>query len=76
MTDRITGFTVVLDEPLRDDESAIANLLNAIGLLRGVAAVKPVVGELAPEHIAELRTRAHLATQIYAAVDGVLHQRD
>lgn len=53
MTDRHTGYVVILDQNMRQDDSA--DLITAISLMRGVADVKPIVSEPAAERLAVQR---------------------
>ena len=41
MTDRYYAYTVILEEPLRDDDAE--GITNAIGMIKGVAEVTPLV---------------------------------
>jgi hypothetical protein len=52
MTDRHSGYIVVLEQDIREDDAQAT--INAIRMLRNVSTVEPIVGR--PEiHIAEAR---------------------
>lgn len=55
MTDRIKGFVVVLDQDIREDD--VQPLIDAIGLLRHVTAVKPLVAGIEDSMIRMRTTR-------------------
>lgn len=62
MTDRIKGFTVVLEEPLRDDDAEA--IINAIRMVKGVMEVTPHI-QTADDYYAEARARAKFRRKIY-----------
>lgn len=69
MTDRHAGYLVVLAEDVREDDAE--PVLNALRMVRGVAAVTPV--EASHElQIAQLRTRRGLAAKLHAAIEDAL----
>lgn len=53
MTDRHSGYVVVLDHDMREDDAEA--ILNAIRMIKGVATVEPVVSSLLDGQIAEGR---------------------
>ena len=61
MTDRLRGFTVVLESDIREDDAE--PILQAIAQLRGVVAVEPVVAG-PDDRFAELRVKRELAKVI------------
>jgi hypothetical protein len=61
MTDRIEGFSVVLDQRVRDDDAE--GLRAAIAQLRGVATVSPVVST-GEAYFAEVRTRGEIVSRL------------
>jgi len=61
MTDRIEGFTVVLDQRLREDDAE--GLRAAIAQLRGVATVRPVVST-SEAYFGEMRTRTEIVSRL------------
>jgi hypothetical protein len=57
MTDRHSGYIVTLTEDVREDDAE--TILIAIGMVRGVLSVEPVVAEsLLSQHIANQRRDA------------------
>ena len=54
MTDRHSGYLVVLADDIREDD-AEEGVLNAIRMIRGVASVKPVTAEPGAQAIAAAR---------------------
>lgn len=66
MTDRHAGYIVVLDRDMREDDAQ--DLIKAISLLRGVAAVTPHIAspDLA---IATLRAHRVIEAKLYAALE-------
>lgn len=68
MTDRWSGLVVVLAEDIRDDEAA--PLMQAIGQLRGVMNVLPVVSRPGLELVVKQRIREKLEARIHAALWG------
>lgn len=68
MTDRVAGFTVTLDDDIREDDAEI--IAGAIRVLRRVVSVEPVAADAAL-HIAERRARAAITGKVLHA----LHER-
>jgi hypothetical protein len=54
MTDRHSGYVVVLAADVREDD-AEEGVLNAIRMIRGVAGVEPVLADFGPQAIASMR---------------------
>lgn len=53
MTDRYAGFTVVLQEDIREDDAEF--LLTALRMLKGVLEVRPIDSEFPNGMISEIR---------------------
>jgi hypothetical protein len=64
VTDRIQGFTVILDEDLRIDDMEVLHLKNAIAQLRGVLSVRELLADGITEATAEARVRADLGAKL------------
>jgi len=62
MTDRIKGFTIVLDKNYRDDD--VETIKNAIEMIRGVSSVEPVVANM-DDFIVEQRVKSELRAKFY-----------
>lgn len=68
MTDRLNGFTVVLIKPTRDDDAEV--IRQAIGALRGVASVAPVVQD--PEsYTVRIQEQMRMRSAILEAITGM-----
>lgn len=63
MSDRTTGFVVVLDHALRDDDAKAT--LSAIRHIRGVLAVKKIDPSIMHEEIGAERVRVEVANQLF-----------
>lgn len=61
MTDRINGFTVILQYDIRDDDAQAT--INAIRQIKGVADVVPNVVTPA-DHIAVMQTKVEIAKKL------------
>ncbi len=68
MTDRIKGFTVVLDKDYRDDE--VDQIANAIRMIVGVKAVKNHIAN-SNDWMNRERIRREIVTKIYEALEGL-----
>lgn len=66
MTDRVSGFTVVLDHDIRDDD--IEPVLNAIRMVKGVIAVEAIVADSFAEHVATARRDRMWETGLYRLI--------
>lgn len=65
MTDRVYGFTVILEKDMRDDE--IQHITDAIRMIRGVLDVKNNVS--GPDNwCAQERAKAELAKKLWEAL--------
>lgn len=53
MTDRHSGYVVTLAEDIREDDAQA--VIAALGMVRGVLSVEPVVADLMPALIAKVR---------------------
>lgn len=67
MTDRIQGFTVVMDNTYREDD--IEPLREAMLCMRGVVKVVPIVAD-PHSYIAASRARAELKAKVLAALEA------
>lgn len=71
MTDRINGFTVILEEDLREDD--FQYVMEAVEMIKGVAEVRPNIVEKGS--FAKLQTKHEIRTKVHKALfgaDGVL----
>lgn len=75
MTDRIQGFTVVLEKDMREDD--VQSLVDAVRCLRGVAHVEKSVSTSA-EWIAQQRERTRVAGLLneFISVELFGHRRE
>ena len=62
MSDRIAGYTVVLEKDTRDGDAHA--ITDAIRMVKGVQSVEPHVADIGL-HIAETRARREIAQQLY-----------
>ena len=53
MTDRHSGYVVVLNRDIREDDAEA--VINAIRMVKGVLSVEPVEGDVSGKLIAEMR---------------------
>ena len=67
MTDRYHSLTVVLQKDIREDDAPA--IMNAIGMIRGVAAVDGCVANVTT-HMAEERARRDLAEKVLSVLRG------
>ena len=65
MTTRHAGYIVVLEEDIREDDAA--SIVAAINALRGVQAVKPVIGGY-EQQIADERARVKLGQRLWEVI--------
>lgn len=68
MTDRIKTLTVLLNEPMRDDD--VEALVNAILMMRNVKAVNTHV-HTGADQLAEIHVKFDLRGKVLSAVDAV-----
>lgn len=66
MSNRITALQVVLDEPMREDDAQA--VIEAIRLMRGVVAVRPVEADMRAEEAAAARRDVQWTERILAVV--------
>jgi hypothetical protein len=66
MTDRVTGLTVTLQEPIREDD--VEELCNAIRLLRCVIKVEKVI-QTFQGHFTENRIRWELRNKLFKVLE-------
>lgn len=64
MTDRYSGFMVVLADDIRDDDAA--DTLTALRMVHGVARVEPVVSSPGAAAMADMQVRSKIATELFA----------
>ena len=62
MTDRYSTLTVILEEPMRDDDAQV--LMDAIRLMKGVLAVDGNIQDPMLEGVALAKAKASLLNQI------------
>lgn len=67
MTDRHAGYVVTLEQDIREDDAA--DILTAIGMIRGVVSCEPVRGG-SNQHIAEERVRRELEGKLWKLLRG------
>lgn len=70
MTDRHAGYIIVLAEDIREDDAE--HIINALRMVRGVAAVEPVVANI-ELHIARRQARTEfreLFREFFLSLDG------
>jgi hypothetical protein len=70
MTTRIKGFWVALDADYRDDD--VEELMDAVGMLRGVAGVEAVASDQHVDWMARERVKAQLEVALAEAITKVL----
>jgi hypothetical protein len=63
MTDRYSGFVVVLSNDTRDDDAAA--IQTALSMVQGVARVEPVVSSPGAGAVMEMQVRSKLATELF-----------
>lgn len=66
MTDRYSGFAVVLERDIREDDAQA--IIDAIKMIRGVAAVEPAIASPLADIIATSRENTRWASAMGAAV--------
>ncbi len=69
MTDRHAAYIVVLDENLREDDAE--NVITALGMVKGVATVEPVVASR-DQHIAKARMKEDVVGKLYVVIRDIL----
>jgi hypothetical protein len=62
MTDRHSGYIVILEKDIREDDAE--STLNALRMVKGVSSVEPIISGISI-HIAEQRARTDLLGKIY-----------
>ena len=72
MTARLKGFVVTLDQDMREDD--VADIVHAIGMVRGVVSCEPMVAEYV-DHMARERVREELGQRLHEAMLGVLRAK-
>jgi len=73
MTDRIQGFAVTLNHDMREDD--VEHVVNALKMVKGVAAVEPVIGDIR-DAMARDRVRSDVHTRIFVAVHRIFKEAD
>ncbi len=76
MTDRYSGFIVILDKDIRDDDAETT--ISAIKMIKGVIKVKPHHADQVAEMIAKSRLRSELLEKIvdFLSDDFTLTKKD
>ena len=64
MTDRHSGYVVVLDHDMREDGAEAT--LNALRMTKGVLSVEPVVADFTAATVAEMRVKSEIRSKLYA----------
>lgn len=62
MTDRVKGFTVVLDKDFRIDDVEV--IQNAIAMIKGVSSVQPIIAN-GEDFVVEQRTRTEIRKKLF-----------
>ena len=66
MTDRHIAYTVLLKEPVREDDAE--HIINAIRMIKGVHSVQPVVQDIQTAFAYE-RARSQLVAQLWKVLE-------
>lgn len=66
MTDRHNGYLVILKNPIREDDAG--NIIKAIGLIKGVISVKPMINNW-ESSIALERARRELTSKLFRILE-------
>lgn len=69
MTDRVKGFTVVLDKDFRIDDVEV--IQNAIAMIKGVSSVEPIIAS-ADDFVVEQRTKSEVRKKLFKFIQEVL----
>lgn len=69
MADSYAGFLVTLDENIRDEDAA--DTIKALGMVKGVLSVTPVVGRNHELSMATARVRRQITVKILDLVDDI-----
>jgi len=69
MTDRHSGYVVVLEEDLRSDDAEAT--LTALRMTKGVLTVEPIIASLAGKGIIEERVRAAIRAKVVALLRDI-----
>jgi len=67
MSDRHMGYIVTLENNIKDENAQ--SILDAIGMVKGVISVRPVVSDFVG-HMAEERARRKLADKLWKALES------
>lgn len=62
MTDRVKGFTVVLDKDFRIDDVEV--IQNAIAMIKGVNSVQPLIAN-GEDYVVEQRTKSEIIQKLF-----------
>lgn len=68
MTDRLSGFIVVLEHTIRDDDAE--QTIQAIKQIKGVLTVEPVVADGIAEHTARAWARHQMSRRLYELAES------
>lgn len=68
MTDRHAGYVVALDTNIREDDAEA--IIAAIGMIKGVLSVQPVVAGNPMDAINLVRVRRDILTKMYEAFEN------
>lgn len=67
MTDRLNGFIVTLETPMRDDDAE--SVLNAIRMVKCVLSVKPLATMDTAEFVIRQQVKAEMRAKLWDALD-------
>lgn len=67
MSDRIKGVVVTFDRDLREEDCA--DIVRAIGMIRGVVSAEPSVATI-DDHMARVRVREELIADVAGLIRG------
>lgn len=70
MTDRVKGFTVVLEKDIRIDD--VQHVIDAIQMIKGVYMVKPVLAATGSDLVTELRMQGNIKEKLYKFIENDL----
>ena len=71
MTARFSGFRVILEEDVREDDAEA--VVTALQMIKGVLKVEPITNSVSGSLAAEVRVRRALAKRLYEFAAEVQH---
>lgn len=69
MTDRVKGFTVILDQDFRIDDVEV--IQNAIAMIKGVNSVNPIIAN-SEDFVIEKRTKSEITKKLFEFIQKEL----